>query len=135
VRNIVEGPEGIVATRAEGSIHVGPLPSPEVLRKYGELSPAILDEIVNAFREQGQTRRSNERWIYKGGVIRSVLGVIFAFIIGMTAILGGVYLVNHGHDVAGTIFGGLGLANLVNAFLLGTKAARERQHADVDSER
>ena len=128
------GPEGILQTRAEGSLHVGPLPPPEVLRRYAELSPSLFDAIVTSFKEQGVNRRSNERWVFKGGVIRSVLGVVFAFIIGMTAILGGVYLVLQGHDVAGTLFGGLGLANLINAFLLGTKAVRANHaHSGLES--
>lgn len=134
ISNRVEGPGGIVATRAEGSLHIGPLPAPEVLQRYKDLSRDTFNAIVDAFKEQGENRRSNERWVFKGGVIRSILGVIFAFIIGMTAILGGIYLVVQGHDVAGSIFGGFGLANLINAFLLGTKAAKDRREGSESSE-
>jgi uncharacterized membrane protein len=128
----VQQADGIVATRSEGSLHIGPLPSPKILREYQEISPEILNGILTAFVEQGKHRRSNETWIYKGGVVRSILGVIFAFLLGILALAGGIYLVMNGHEVAGTIFaGGFGLIGLVNAFLLGTNLKQgEKSSAD-----
>jgi len=126
VSNSVQNPDRIV-TRSEGSVHIGPLPSPKILKEYHEISPTIVDEIINAFAEQGKSRRSNEAWIYKGGVIRSILGVVFAFLLGIFALAGGLYLVMHDHGIAGTIFGGFGLIGLVNAFLLGTRLRQERK--------
>jgi uncharacterized membrane protein len=120
VSNRVEG-VGIVASRTTGSLHIGPLPSPETLEKYGNISPEILNCIVSAFREQSTHRQSIEKWIFKGGTIRSILGVLFAFIIGMTAISWGGFLVLYDHAIAGTIFGGFGIAGIIKSFLDGTK--------------
>ena len=130
VSNTIQGPEGVVATKAEGSLYIGPLPSPLILQQYKEISPEIVTEIITAFSEQGKNRRSNESWIYKGGVIRSILGVVFAFLLGMTSICGGIYLVMQSHSVAGSIFGGFGLVGLVQAFILGTRATRQRRDAN-----
>jgi uncharacterized membrane protein len=127
VSNKLQSPEGVVVTRDEGSVYIGPLPSPAILKQYQAISPDIVPEIIKAFSEQGKNRRSNESWVYKGGVIRSILGVVFAFVIGMTSISGGIYLVLQGHGVYGTIFGGLGLIGLVQAFILGTRTTRQRR--------
>ena len=62
-----------------------------------------------------------ERWLVKGDVIRSQLGVVFAFLIGVIALGLGAYLVLENHDVAGTIFAGAGLTSLVGAFIYGTR--------------
>lgn len=132
VSNTLEGPGGVIATRAEGSLHIGPLPSPTALREYQEISPAIVEAIVDAFEQQGRSRRSNESWIYKGGTIRSILGVIFAFLIAIAALGGGVYLVLQGHSIAGTIFGGFGLLGLVEAFLYGTSERRARSRKTAE---
>lgn len=130
VSNTIRDPEGLVATKAEGSLYIGPLPSPVILQQYKDISPEIVKEIVAAFSEQGKNRRSNESWIHKGGVVRSILGVIFAFLIGMTSICGGIYLVMQSHSVAGSVFGGFGLVGLVQAFILGTRATRQRRDAN-----
>jgi uncharacterized membrane protein len=126
--------EGVTATRAEGSVHIGPLPSPTVLQQYHDISPEIVDEIIKAFSKQGENRRSNERWVYKGGVIRSILGVIFAFVLGMTALVGGIYLVLQDYEVAGTVFGGFGIVGLVNAFIQGTRERNKRRREAEDEE-
>jgi len=92
-----------------GYLHIGPLPDPGTLKRYQDISPELMNSIVDAFVSQGTRRKFIERWIYKGGTIRSILGVVFAFVMGMTAILAGAYLVLRDHAVAGTIFGGLAL--------------------------
>ena len=106
VSNKVEG-AGIVASRTMGSLHIGPLPSPETLEKYGKISPELLNTIVASFTTQAAHRQSIENWLFKGGTIRSILGVVFAFIMAMTAIIGGVYIVLHGYPIDVTIFGRL----------------------------
>src|SRR2546425_9495510 len=88
VSNKLQSPEGVVVTRDEGSVYIGPLPAPAILKQYQDISPEIVPEIIKAFSEQGKNRRSNESWVYKGGVIRSILGVVFAFVIGMTRSVG-----------------------------------------------
>jgi hypothetical protein len=45
-----------------------------------------------------------------------------------------MYLVIHDHAVAGTIFGGFGLAGLIEAFLLGTQMSRQRKEKDDSPE-
>jgi hypothetical protein len=50
-----------------------------------------------------------------------MLGVIFAFDIGMTALIGGVLTAVKGQPWAGGFFGAAGLGGLVGAFIYGTR--------------
>jgi hypothetical protein len=116
-----------------GYLHVGPLPDPGTLKRYQDISPELMNSIVDAFVSQGAHRKFIERWIYKGGTIRSILGVVFAFVMGMTAILAGAYLVLQNHAVAGTIFGGFGIAGIIRSFLTGTRLFKNGTRPDDDS--
>ena len=107
-----------------GYLHIGPLPDPGTLQRYQDISPELMNSIVEAFVSQGSHRKSIEKWIYKGGTVRSILGVVFAFIMGMTAIVAGAYLVLRDHAVAGTIFGGFGIAGIIRSFLAGTRLSK-----------
>jgi len=49
---------------------------------------------------------------------------------GMTAIVCGMILVLHDHAVAGTIFGGFGIAGIVKSFLDGTKLLGKDKEQD-----
>jgi uncharacterized membrane protein len=49
----------------------------------------------------------------------AVAGQIFAFIIAMSGIAGGVFLALHGAQTAGSIIGGGGLVTIILAFLKG----------------
>jgi uncharacterized membrane protein len=129
VSNRVEGAR-IVASRTTGSLHIGPLPSPETLEKYGNISPELLNTIIQSFTKQATHRQSIENWLFKGGTVRSILGVVCAFIMGMTAIVGGVYIVLHDYPIAGTIFGGFGIAGIVKSFLDGTSLSGKGEDSD-----
>jgi hypothetical protein len=91
-----------------------------------------MTDIVNAFVVQGSHRRSIENWLFKGGTIRSILGVICAFLMGMTAIICGTILVWDNHPVAGTVFGGFGIAGIIRSFLSGTSLWKQSSTDDDD---
>ena len=116
----MQGPQGLSATRAEGSLHIGPLPSPAALREYNEISPKIVTELISAFTEQGASRRSNESWIYKGGVVRSILGVLSGLGIALFALYIAWDLADKGHDAVAGVIAGLDIAGMVSVFVYGT---------------
>lgn len=109
----------------EAEAYVGPLPQAEQLAKYGEVLPDAPERIITMAEQEAIHRRSLERWIVKGDVIRSILGVIFAFLLGVGALGFGTYLVINGAPITGTIFAGAGLASLVYAFIYGTRARQK----------
>lgn len=59
--------------------------------------PGLAERIVKQAEQNGEDRRKNNRAIRT----ITIMGQVFAFIIMMTALGGGFYLVNQGKDVAG----------------------------------
>jgi len=103
----------------------GPLPPPEILEKYDRVYPGAAKIIFDAFLSQGEHRQSLERTVVKQGSRDSLVGLISAFIIGMTTILTGAYCIVIGQPFAGAFLGGSGLSGLVGTFIYGS---RERRH-------
>jgi uncharacterized membrane protein len=85
----------IIASRQQ--LRIGPLPTPEELAHFDQVLPGLAERIVTMAELNGIDRRRNNRtirWV-------TMLGPVFAFIIMMTALGGGFYLVNMGKDAAG----------------------------------
>lgn len=131
---IVEGPDGLRATRATGSLHFGPLPSPAALREYQEISPAIVTEIIGAFAEQGKNRRSNERWVYVGGVVRSLVGLISGLAIALFALYIAWDLAEKGHEGVAGVIAVFDIAAIVGVFVYGTIYRNRKADAEEGDE-
>ncbi len=77
--------------------------------------------------KQSDHRQYLEKRVIDADVRRAYLGVVCAFIITMTVISSGFYLVLNNHSIAGTIFTGLGLAGLAGTFIYGTQTRKEER--------
>ena len=69
----------------------------EELAGFEQVLPGLAERIVRMAELNGQDRRSNNRAIRWA----TILGQVFAFIIVISALGAGFYLVNEGLDVAG----------------------------------
>lgn len=78
-------------TITEAGRHLGRLPSPEALERFDRVLPGLADRITTMSegwaRDQWLNNRTT-RW-------STILGQVFAFVVAMTIILGGFYLVLH----------------------------------------
>ena len=102
----------------------GPLPPPEVLKKYNEAHPNATAIILRSFEEEGKHRRKMQSAIVEQGIVRARRGQLFAFILAMTVVVGGVLLLLLEKNIVGFSAIGLGFAGLVTAFLAGRKETR-----------
>ena len=105
----------------------GPIPPPAILNQYGEVDRTLPNRIVAMAENQSSHRQYIEKWAVIGGTVLAYFGVICALIIALAALYGGYLLIMADHDVAGTIFGGVGLAGLVWVFIHGTKLRQEER--------
>lgn len=106
----------------------GPLPPPEVLERFDRIVPGGAERIFKQFETQSAHRQKIESKVVASNAFVQIFGAISAFLLGLLAIGGGLYLVHEGRSIVG--FGAffMALASLVGVYVYGKKSqARERK--------
>jgi uncharacterized membrane protein len=102
----------------------GPLPPPETLDRYNQILPGAAERIITMAESQHQHRQGLETLVIHSNVKAQKLGTILGFIVAMTVVLGGMYLVHEGKNAPGLAAILTALASLVGVFLY---SKREQQ--------
>jgi uncharacterized membrane protein len=106
-------------------LRAGPLPPPRDLADYEKALPGSADRIL-AMAEKEQDRRLARADRQIDADIRdSGRGVVYAFILGMTCIIGGIIALIMG-ATAGAFISLAGLATLAGTFIYGTRRKAQR---------
>jgi uncharacterized membrane protein len=109
----------------------GPLPHPDILKKFDEVYPGAAKIIIDMAKEQSEHRQILEKTVINSDIRNSKLGLIFGFIIGMTGIVAGVVVIVTGQVAAGSILFAGTLGVLVGTFVYGSQGRRkEREDKD-----
>ncbi len=77
--------------------------------------------------DQGAHRRSLEKKVINGDNVRSILGIVCGFIIGMGTIGGAIYLLSLGINAGGLLLGLGGLTSLVGVFIYGSQLRKKER--------
>lgn len=108
-------------------MHSGPLPHPDILEGYERIMEGSAERILAMAEKEASHRHKIEEKCIKTDSGDSLLGVVFAFLLGMSCIASGFGIILKVPEVSGMITGclitGTGLAGILGAFLKGTKAA------------
>lgn len=112
----------------------GPIPPPELLAGYESILPGSADRIIAMTERQQKHRIDLESTVVSSNAKDAHLGVIFAFILGVLVIGGGIAIILLDKGVAlGSTFSFVGLATLLSTFVYGTRSnSKERQNKDND---
>ncbi|MEX2121855.1 MAG: DUF2335 domain-containing protein [Pirellulales bacterium] len=104
----------------------GPLPPPEVLGQYDQVSPGAAGRIIAMAEGQATHRQALEARAVEAQVeeqkaqrTETKRGQLCGLAIGVAAIVGGTVAASLGAEVAGSVIGGSGLTGLVSIFVLG----------------
>ncbi len=99
--------------------HSGPLPDIETLKGYNELITNGADRVMEMAETQLKHRIDIEKIVVTSQMKQSGKGQNYAFILGLTGIIGSVICIMFGHDTAGSVLGSASLVALVTAFIQG----------------
>lgn len=95
----------------------GPIPAPHILKQYDEMDPGAAKQIIDNGVEESHHRRQMESKMLEMSRKRKIRRDWMGFIIGITSILVGAFLIYKDHYVVGTIFSGISILGLVGQFL------------------
>ncbi|MBR1805847.1 MAG: DUF2335 domain-containing protein [Selenomonadaceae bacterium] len=108
-----------------------PYPPSSELEGYERVLPGAAERIFALVEAESQHRRELEKAALQKESRDSLIGFAAAFIVAMSATVGGGFLVYSGYPVAGSIFGLSGVASIVGAFLkTSSKPSNRDDNAD-----
>ena len=99
----------------------GPVPHPDIIEKYERILPGAAERIFKSWEGQTAHRQSLERSVVRADNFKSILGVVFGFIVVVVAIVGGIITAIAGHSLFGSGLSAAGLAMLAAAFITSRK--------------
>lgn len=109
----------------------GPLPPPEILKKFDELVPGSAERIIKMAEGQFAHRTELERQVISSDIQRSKWGQILGFVVAIVGLLSSVIVSIYGGQIAGSVLGGGTLVSLVSVFVYGTKS-RNKERLDKE---
>lgn len=123
-RSMVQTQSAELRVQAMMRAFSGPLPPPEALERYNQVLPGAAERIIAMAESQHSHRQELEKHVIKSNVSAQKLGTILGFVVSMTVVLGGMFLVHEGKSGEGLAAILTALASLVGVFLY---SKREQQ--------
>lgn len=99
----------------------GPIPPPAILQQYEQIAPGSAQQIIAMAASEASFRHEISHRAIRYEARDTLLGQVFALIIGMTTIICGTYTAVSGHPIIGGLLGASGLGGLVTAFIMGRR--------------
>ncbi len=82
---------------------VGPVPSPEILKRYEVIYPDAAKFFFETFKNQSEHRMALEKTVVKANIKAENRGQWLAFVLAITAIGSGVFLILKDKNTAGLV--------------------------------
>lgn len=114
---------------AETQHFSGPLPPPDALKHYEDVCQGAANRIISMAENEQQHRHAQDTRSLKAFVSLAALGQFFGFIIGITGVLAGAFLIWSGKGIQGFGVFLTCLATLVGAYFFA-----KHQDAKSDTE-
>jgi uncharacterized membrane protein len=112
----------------------GPVPHPDILKGYEELVPGSAARILAQAERQTEHRIAIERTVIDSDTRRSRAGLLYGFVLSLSAIGGGCTLVGLGHDWAGATIATAAVASLAGVFVYGSRERRQELRRKAEAE-
>ncbi len=116
----------------------GPIPPPSIIKGYEEVLPGAADRILSMAEEQAKHRQAMERKIVNTESRDSLLGILFAFSLGIGCIVAAIIVVimvpQNSGAIAGSVFGVAGIGSIIATFIRGTRRSSSNDKADKNKQ-
>ena len=89
------------------------------LERLQQFKPEAVDWVIAQTQIEAEHRRTQDRRINTYIFVERTLGQVFAFLIGMSGVIGGAYVAVHEQPWAGATIASLALTGLAVVFLTG----------------
>ena len=129
-RNLQNQPNvgnGIAVQQHKTEFFSGPLPHPDILKKFNEIVPGSAERIIKMTEEQSSHRRELERKVINSDISRSKWGQILGFIISIVGLGVSTIVSIYGSAITGGVIGAGTLVALVSVFMYGSKTRSEER--------
>jgi uncharacterized membrane protein len=111
----------------------GPLPPPALLEHYDAIHPGAADRIIRMAEEQGAHRREMEKLTVKADILGQRWGLVLGFVLAMTIVIGGIWLISKGMAVSGLVAIIGAIAGPVGVFVYGKH--QQRKELELESQK
>jgi uncharacterized membrane protein len=115
--------------RVSAEVHSGPLPDPELLRRYEQIHPGTAAIIIGTYQAQSEHRRHLERKVVEGSERRANLGQVLGFIVLLLTILVGGVVALRGEAAAGATIVGVAVGSGALVYVVGGRPSRSEHPA------
>ncbi len=125
LNNVNSGKSLNFQTRTE--LFSGPVPTPEVIEKYEKIYPGAAKIIFDKWDLQVKHRHHIEKSVVWSDNVKSIFGVVFGFIIDLSTVGGGIYLILNQVILLGLIVLVLGVGMVIFSVLISRKNNNSNQ--------
>nr|DAF77721.1 MAG TPA: putative membrane protein [Caudoviricetes sp.] len=110
----------------------GPIPHPDIIKGYEEILPGSADRIIAMAEQQATHRQAMERTMVAAESRDGLLGVVFAFLLGIGCIGAAILMVyivpQNAGAIAGAVLGATGIGSITSNFI---RSTRKNNNNDV----
>ena len=130
-----QGPKSVLNVKHQ-EIHQysGPIPPPAMLEQYDRIVPGAAARILKMAEDQSAHRQELEKKAIGSDVRNSLLGIIAAFVIALSAFGVVIFAVQKGQAIPATVLGSGVIVSLVSAFIYGTNSRRQERKSKFKQE-
>lgn len=107
----------------------GPIPPPNIIEEYERILPGSADRIIAMAEKQSTHRQKMEEKMISAESRDGLLGVIFAFVLGIGCIISSVIMVclvpQSAGAIAGAFLGVTGIGSITSSFIVSTRRGKK----------
>jgi len=120
----------ILSLLSSTSRFVGPIPPPHLLKEYEQTLNGAAKKIINMAEKSLMHRQWMEKEALNASYKIESRGQHYALIVSLVGLIGGMVLINNGHEFSGFFLSGVTLIGLAYVFVTGRKPKLKRDSKD-----